>query len=227
MKMSEVIKHGGDGDTDPGRVSEGQEVHMGPRPAWSDIILLPSYVPHVPRLHGTQIWLDWPAGHREEVRDWVKLAPRRVGGRSEMKGEWGVDWAQASPVAPVPLPGSLPWQSGHAAWSKHPLSGEKRKKTTAWRVGRHGEEDGGDECDRAGTVGALPGIMASRWPTEAQPWWTSAWQALALFQGATLRDQLDTTQTSSWRRPAVSGHLLAFCHVMASVFCLLFSRYFI
>lgn len=33
MKMSEVIKRGGDGDTDPERVSEGQEVHMGPRPA--------------------------------------------------------------------------------------------------------------------------------------------------------------------------------------------------
>lgn len=33
MKMSEVIKRGGDGDTDPGRISEGQEVHMGPRPA--------------------------------------------------------------------------------------------------------------------------------------------------------------------------------------------------
>lgn len=66
MKMSEVIKRGGDGDTDPGRVSEGQEVHMGPRPACSSITLLPSSVPLVPRLHGTQIWLDWPAGHREE-----------------------------------------------------------------------------------------------------------------------------------------------------------------
>lgn len=101
MKMSEVIKHGGDGDTDPGRVSEGQEGHMGPRPAWSDITLLPSYVPYVPRLHGTQIWLDWPAGHREEARGWVKLAPKRVGGRSRMK-VGGVDWAQASPVARCP-----------------------------------------------------------------------------------------------------------------------------
>lgn len=53
MKMSEVIKRGGDGDTDPGRVSEGQEVHMGPWPACSAITLLPSSVPLVPRLHGT------------------------------------------------------------------------------------------------------------------------------------------------------------------------------
>lgn len=58
MKMSEVIKHGGDGDTDPERVSEGQEVHMGPRPASSTIT-----IPLVSRLHGAQIWLDWPAGH--------------------------------------------------------------------------------------------------------------------------------------------------------------------
>lgn len=64
MKMSEVIKRHGDGDTDPGRFSEGQEVHMGP---WPDISLLPSYVPSAPRSHGTQIWLDWPAGHREET----------------------------------------------------------------------------------------------------------------------------------------------------------------
>lgn len=63
MKMSEVIKRGGDGDTDPGRVSEGQEVHMGPRPACFTITLLPSSVLLVPRLHGMQIWLDWPAGH--------------------------------------------------------------------------------------------------------------------------------------------------------------------
>lgn len=35
MKMSEVIKRGGDGDTDPERVSEGQEVHPpGPQAAW-------------------------------------------------------------------------------------------------------------------------------------------------------------------------------------------------
>lgn len=141
---------------------------------------------------------------------WVKLAPRRVGGRGGIEGV-GVDWALASPVAPVPLPGSLPWQSGHAAWSKHPLSGEKRKKTTAWRVGRCGAEDGGDKWDRARTVGALPGIMASRWPTEVQPWWTSAWQALALFWDVTLRDHLDTTQAANWRRPAVSGHLSTFC----------------
>ncbi|KAK2891445.1 hypothetical protein Q8A73_017110 [Channa argus] len=70
MKMSEVIKRGGNGDTDPERVSEGQEVHMGPRPACSSITLLSSSVPSVPRLHGTQIWLDWPAGHgRRSVGD--------------------------------------------------------------------------------------------------------------------------------------------------------------
>lgn len=64
MKMSEIIKHGGDGDTDPGRVSEGQEVHMGPRPACSTITRLPYSVLLVPRLRAIQIWLDWPAGHR-------------------------------------------------------------------------------------------------------------------------------------------------------------------
>lgn len=64
MKMSEIIKHGGDGDTDPGRVSEGQEVHMGSRPACSMITRLPYSVLLVPRLHAIQIWLDWPAGHR-------------------------------------------------------------------------------------------------------------------------------------------------------------------
>lgn len=131
-------------------------------------------------LHGTQTGLDWPAGHREETGACRSWHP------GELEGEegWmlGVDCAQASPVAPVPLPGSLPWQSGHAAWSKHPLSGEKRRKTTAWREGRHGGKDGEDKGDRAGTIGALPGIMASCWPTGAQPWWTSAWQALALFK---------------------------------------------
>lgn len=40
MKVSEVIKCGADEDTDPGRVSEGQEVHMGPWPACFSIILL-------------------------------------------------------------------------------------------------------------------------------------------------------------------------------------------
>lgn len=176
MKMSEVIKRGGDGDTDPERVSEGQEVHMGPRPAWSTITLLPSSVPLVPRLHGTQIWLDWPAGHRR----------RRVGevgtqGRWRERQGGGVDWAQASPVAPEPLPGYLPWQPGHAAWSKHPLPGEERRKTTAWREERCIGRDGGDEGGRAWTIGALPGIMAPCWPNGVQPWWTSDWQALALL----------------------------------------------
>lgn len=177
MKMSKVIKRGGVGGTDPVRISERQEVHMGPRPACFTITLLPSSIPLVPRLHGTQIWLDWPAGHGEG-EGWGSWHPGEVEGEA---GWRGVDWAQASPVAPEPLPGSLHWQPGHAAWSKHPLPGEERRKTTAWREGGCRGKDGGDKGGRARTIGALPGIMAPRWPTEVQPWWTSDWQALALL----------------------------------------------
>lgn len=72
-------------------------------------------------------------------------------------------------MAPEPLPGSLPWQPGHATWSKHPLPGEAKRKTTAWREGRCRGKDEGDKGGRARTIGALPGIMAPCWPTGAQP----------------------------------------------------------
>lgn len=55
MTISKVIKRGGDGNTYPGRVSEGQEVHMGLWLACSVITLLPTSVPLVPRLHDTLI----------------------------------------------------------------------------------------------------------------------------------------------------------------------------
>lgn len=52
-------------------------------------------------------------------------------------------------MAPEPLPGYLPWQPGHTAWSKHPLPGEERRKTTACREERCIGRDGGDEGGRA------------------------------------------------------------------------------
>lgn len=100
MKMSEVIKRG---DTDPGRVSEGQEVHMGPRPACTAITLLPYSVPMVPRLHGTQIWLDWPAGHGQGG-GLVKLAPRGGGGRGRMEGGRLSSGLTCGPGAPPWIP---------------------------------------------------------------------------------------------------------------------------
>lgn len=72
-------------------------------------------------------------------------------------------------MAPEPLPGCLPWQPGHAAWSKHLPPGEERRKTTAWRERRRRGKDGEDKGGRARTIGALPGIMTPRWPTGAQP----------------------------------------------------------
>lgn len=181
MKMSEVIKRGGDGDTDPGRVSEGQEVHMGPRPACLRRYYPPPFssVPLGPQVawHTDMAWLAcWARGGRR--RGWWSWHPGEVEGET---GWRGVDWVQTSPVAPEPLPGSLPWQPGHTAWSKHPLPWEERRKTTAWRDRRCKGKDRGDKRGRARTIGTLPGIMASCWPTGAQPWWTSDWQALALL----------------------------------------------
>lgn len=83
--MSKVIKRGGVGGTDPVRISERQEVHMGPRPACFTITLLPSSIPLVPRLHGTQIWLDWPAGHGEG-EGWGSWHPGEVEGEAGWRG---------------------------------------------------------------------------------------------------------------------------------------------
>lgn len=84
MKMSEVIKRGGDGDTDPGRVSEGQEVHMGPRPACSTISLLPPSLPPSP-------WSPGCMAHRYGLIGLLGTGRMRVG-EVGTQGRWrGVD----------------------------------------------------------------------------------------------------------------------------------------
>lgn len=112
-------------------------------------------IPLAPRLHGTQIWLDWPAGHGEE-EGWGSWHPGEV----EREAKWrGVDWAQASPVAPAP-----PWNPPLAARSRcmvqTPLPGEEKRKTTVKREGRCSEKDGGDKRGRARTIGHFQGL----WP---------------------------------------------------------------